>query len=154
MRMVAWSPNELLAAFCHDYPIENLRRLFVPATTGYAAFLASELGQKVRPLLREVAELLEDGTPRVRGDAIEAISLCTTWEDGWAIAKIVMLGDPHEGVRGMTCKALRYMDSSKVLAGLEHLRASEPASIFATFKNAFLALERSPKRAAATLEQL
>jgi len=46
------------------------------------------------------------------------------------------------------------MDSSKVLAGLEHLRASEPASIFATFKNAFLALERSPKRAAATLEQL
>jgi len=147
--------NELLAAFCRDYPIENLRRLFVPATTGYAAFLASELGQKVRPLLREVAELLEDGTPRVRGDAIEAISLCTTWEDGWAIAKIVkMLGDPHEGVRWMACKALRYMDSSNVLAGLEHLHASEPASIFASFKNAFLALERWPKRAAATLEQL
>lgn len=70
--------NELLAAFCRDYPIENLRRLLVPATTGYAAFLASELGQKVRPLRREVAELQEDGTPRVRGDAIEAISLCTT----------------------------------------------------------------------------
>jgi hypothetical protein len=132
--------NELLAAFCRDYPIENLRRLFVPASTGYAAFLASELGQRVRPLLREVAELLEDGTPRVRGDAIEALSLCTTWEDGWAIAKIVrMLGDPHEGVRWMACRALRYMESSQVLAGLEYLRACEPTSIFASFENAFLA---------------
>jgi HEAT repeats len=147
--------NELLAAFCRDYPIENLRKLFVPATTGYAAFLASELGQKVRPLLREVAELLEDGTPRVRGDAIEAISLCTTWEDGWAIAKIVrMLGDPHEGVRWMACRALRYMESSQVLAGLEYLRESEPTSIFASFKNAFLAQERWPERASATLGKL
>lgn len=66
--------NDLLAAFWRDYPIENLRRLFVPTTLDAAAFLASELGQKVRPLLREVAELLEDGTPRVRGDAISAIS--------------------------------------------------------------------------------
>lgn len=147
--------NDLLAAFRCDYPIENLRRLFVPATIGAAAFLASELGQKVRPLLREVAELLEDGTPRVRGDAISAISQCTTWEDGWAIAKIVRaLGDPHEGVRWMACKALRYMESSQVLAGLEYLHSNEPASIIASFKNAFLALERRPARATATLEKL
>src|SRR5262245_9134728 len=144
--------NDLLAAFWRDYPIENLRRLFVPATIGYAAFLASELGQTVRPLLKEVAELLEDEAPRVRGDAICAISLCTTWEDGWAIAKIVeTLGDPHEGVRWMVCNALRYMESSQVLAGLEYLRASQPASILASFKNAFLALERWPKGTAATL---
>ena len=36
--------NDLLAAFWRDYPIENLRRLFVPATICAAAFLASELG--------------------------------------------------------------------------------------------------------------
>ena len=147
--------NDLLAAFRCDYSIENLRRLFVPATIGAAAFLASELGQKIRPLLREVAELLEDGTPRVRGDAISAISQCTTWEDGWAIAKIVRaLGDPHGGVRWMACKALRYMESSQVLAGLEYLHSNEPASIIASFKNAFLALERRPARATATLEKL
>jgi hypothetical protein len=147
--------NDLLEAFWCDYPIENLGRLFVPATVGTAAFLASELGQKVRPLLREVAELLEDGTPRVRGDAISAISRCTTWEDGWAIAKIVrMLGDPHEGVRWMVCKALRYMESSQVLAGLEYLHSNEPTSILASFNNAFLALERRPAMATATLEKL
>lgn len=147
--------NDLLAAFWRDYPIENLRRLFVPTTLDAAAFLASELGQKVRPLLREVAELLEDGTPRVRSDAISAISQCTTWEDGWAIAKIVRtLGDPHEGVRWMACKPLRYMERSQVLAGLEYLNSSEPASIFASFEDAFLALERRPGRATATLEKL
>jgi hypothetical protein len=147
--------NDLLAAFWFGYPIENLGRLFVPATIGSAAFLASELGQKVRPLLKEVAELLEDGTPRVRGDAISAISQCTTWEDGWAIAKLVRaLGDPHEGVRWMACKALRYMESSQVLAGLEYLHSNEPASIFASFKNAFLVLERRPARGKATLEKL
>ena len=146
--------NELPAAFWHDYPIENLRRLFVPAAIGYAAFLASELGRKVRPLLREVTELLEDGTPLVRGDAIEAISQCATWEDGWAIAKIVKaLGDPHEGVRWTTCNALRYMESSQVLAGLEYLHANEPTSIVASFKNLFLALRR-PESAIATLEKL
>jgi hypothetical protein len=146
--------NELLAAFWRDYPIENLRRLFVPAAIGYAAFLASELGRKVRPLLREVTELLEDGTPLVRGDAIEAIAQCATWEDGWAIAKIVkMLGDPHEGVRWTACNALRYMESSQVLAGLEYLRANEPTSIVASFKNSFLDLRR-PGRAIAALEKL
>jgi hypothetical protein len=147
--------NDLLAAFWRDYPIENMRRLFVPATIGHAAFLASELGKRVRPLLREVAELLEDETPRVRGDAVMAISNCTTWEDGWAIAKIVMmLGDAHEGVRWTTCNALRYMESSQVLAGLQYLSTSEPPSIFASFKSAFLALERRPEMATATLEKL
>lgn len=147
--------NELLAAFWGNYPIENLRRLFVPATIGDAAFFASELGQKVRPLLKEVAELLEDETARIRGDAISALSQCTTWDDGWAIAKIVRtLGDPHEGVRWMACKALRCMESSQVRAGLEYLHANEPASIFASFKNAFLTLERHPQRATATLERL
>ncbi len=147
--------NDLLRAFWRGYPIDNLRRLFVPATIGTAAFLASELGQKVRPLLREVTELLEDGTPRVRGDAISAISRCTTWEDGWAIAKVVRaLSDPHKGVRWMACKALRYMESSQVLAGLDYLHSNEPASIIASFKNAFLALERRPARATATLKKL
>jgi hypothetical protein len=54
----------------------------------------------------------------------------------------------------MAWNALRYMESSQVLAGLEYLYANEPASIVATFKNAFLALERHPGRTIATLEKL
>lgn len=147
--------NDLLGEFWRGYPIENLRRLLVPATIGDAAFLVSELGQKVRPLIREVADLLEDDSARIRFDAISALSQCTTWEDGWAVAKIVRaLGDPHEGVRWMACKALRYMESSQLHSGLEYLHSHDPASVFASFRNAFLAIERRPKKATATFEKL
>lgn len=147
--------NDLLGHFWNGYPIENLRRLLVPAGIGAAAFLASELGQKVRPLLPEVADLLEHESAGIRFDAIGALSQCTTWEDGWAVAKIVRaLGDPHDGVRWVACKALRYMESSQLLAGLDYLHSHEPASIFATFRNAFLAIERRPKKATATFEKL
>ncbi len=147
--------NDLLGEFWRGYPIENLRMLFVPATIADAAFLVSELGQKVRPLIREVAELLEHDSPRIRFDAICALSQCATWEDGWAVAKIVRaLGDPHEGVRWMVCKAIRYIESSQLHAGLEYLRSHEPNSVFSNFRNAFLAIERRPKKAGATLEQL
>jgi hypothetical protein len=147
--------NDLLGEFWRGYPIENLRRLLVPANIGDAAFLISELGQKVRPLVREVADLLEHESARIRFDAISALSQCTTWEDGWAVAKIIRaLGDPHDGVRWMACKALRYMEGSQLHAGLDYLHSHEPASVFATFRNAFLAIERRPKKATATLEKL
>jgi HEAT repeat protein len=147
--------NELLAEFSRGYPIQNLRRLFVPSAIGSAAFIVSELGQKARPLIKEIVELLNDKTPRVRGDAISALSQCATWDDGWAVAKIIMgLGDGHDGVRWMASRALRYMDSDQLLAGLEHLYAEQPNSVYADFKNAFLALERRPKTATATLKRL
>ncbi|MEZ5961607.1 MAG: HEAT repeat domain-containing protein [Hyphomonadaceae bacterium] len=147
--------NDLLGEFWRGYPVENIRRLLVPAAIGDAAFLVAELGQKVRPLLSDVADLMEHESPRIRFDAISALSQSTTWEDGWAVAKIVRaLGDPHDGVRRMACKALRYMESSQVCAGLDYLKSQEPASVFAKFKNAFLAIERYPKKSAATLEKL
>ena len=147
--------NDLLSEFWRGYPIENLRRLLVPGNMGDAAFLVSELGQKVRPLIREVAQLMEHGSAGIRFDAISALAQFTTWEDGWAVAKIIRaLGDNHDSVRWMACKALRYMESSQLLAGLEYLHSNELNSIFASFKNAFLAIERRPKKAGAVLERL
>ena len=147
--------NDLLSEFWRGYPIENLRRLFVPPARGDAAFLVSELGEKARPLIREIAELVSDERPRIRGDAISALSMCTTWEDGWAVSKIVMaLGDPHDGVRRMATGALRYMESKTLQAGFEYLHEKQPNSAYARFKNAFLMLERRPGQAAATLQRL
>lgn len=147
--------NDLLSEFWRGYPIENLRRLFVSSARGDAAFLVSELGEKARPLIREIAELVDDERPRIRGDAISALSMCTTWEDGWAVSKIVMaLDDPHDGVRRTATNALRYMESSTLQAGFEYLHEKMPNSAYARFKNAFMMLERRPERAAATLQRL
>lgn len=147
--------NELLSAFWNGYPLENLRRLLVPATIGSAAFIAAELGQKIRPLLKEVAALTADESVRVRMDAIIAISHCTTWEDGWAVAKIVgALGDSHERVRWMASRALRYMDSSPLTAGLKYLHSEDPDSVLGSLNSAFVTIERHRKSAGAALEQL
>lgn len=147
--------NELLSEFWRGYPIENLRRLFVPAASGDAAFIVSELGEKARPLIKEIASLVDHERPRIRGDAISALSMCTTWEDDWAVAKVVMgLSDEHSGVRWTASNALRYMDSKTLRAGFEHLHRDQPSSVYARFKGAFLALERRPKTAIATLQHL
>ncbi|MBC7767171.1 MAG: hypothetical protein H7124_00100 [Phycisphaerales bacterium] len=147
--------NDLLSEFWRGYPIENLRRLFVPPARGDAAFLVSELGEKARPLISEIAELVSDERPRIRGDAIRALSMCTTWEDGWAVGKIVMaLGDPHDGVRRTATDALRYMESETLQAGFEYLHENLPNSAYARFKSAFLMLERRPEQAAVTLQRL
>jgi hypothetical protein len=147
--------NELLSAFWNGYPIENLRRLFVPEAIGSAAFIASELYQKIRPLLKEVVGLLAYETARVRADAIIAISHCATWEDGWAVAKIVgALGDAHHGVRARASDALRTMDGAPLRAGLKHLHSEGPNSVLGRFDRAFATIERHPNAAAEALEQL
>jgi len=46
------------------------------------------------------------------------------------------------------------MDSTQLQAGLEYLRFSDPTSVFAAFRNAFLAIERYPNKAAATFQKL
>lgn len=147
--------NDLLSEVGRGYPIESLRRLFVPTAFGDAAFLVSELGEKARPLINDIALLIEQGGPRVRGDAISALSMCTTWEDGWAVSKVVTgLGDQHEGVRWITSRALRYMESKTLHAGLEYLKREQPNSVYAQFKNVFQLLERRPENATATLQRL
>jgi hypothetical protein len=108
-----------------------------------AAFMVAELYEKARPFIREIATLLESPTARVRGDAIQALSYCATWEDGWAVALVVAgLADPSEGVRYMATKAIRYMDARELRSGLKHLRETQPESIYAKFEPLFLCIHR------------
>lgn len=147
--------TDLLSEFGRGYPIENLRRLFVPNALGAASFLASELGQKARPFVSEIVSLLNSETSRIRGDAIYALSFCTTWEDGWAVANIVMgLDDPHSGVRWMASNAIRYMEASQLLAALTFLKTVKPNTPYAGFKDAFLAIQRRPDKAVRALNSL
>jgi len=146
--------NDLLSEFGRGFAIENLRRLSTPHTEGDLAFLVSELGKKARPVLDEIVDLLQSASPRVRGDAIGALSQCTTWEDGPEVAKIVEgLGDPHPGVRWTAGNALRYMGSQTLEAGLEYLR-QESGEAIASFRSWFLAIERRPETAEGVLRRL
>src|SRR5882672_288042 len=61
--------NDLLAEFHRGYPLENLRFLLQNDNTELVkvgAWIASELGEKGKPLLNDVSPLLQHPKSRVR----------------------------------------------------------------------------------------
>jgi len=91
----------------------------------------------------------------VRGDVIDALARCVTWADARLASLIVRgLDDPHEFVRWTAGNALRFVESQSIEAGLRYLKETDPESVYAGFRNAFLVIERRPERADATLRRL
>jgi hypothetical protein len=90
--------NDLLDEFCRGFPVENLKLLIdsnLLGARGTAAFIATELGLKASPLLKDIAKLLDMPTPRARYDALETLWKCSTYRDGWAIGAVLRcLDDP------------------------------------------------------------
>ena len=93
----------LLDEFFRGFPVENLRLLLssesdVAVKSG--AFLASELGEQVQPIWKDAAMLIDYPDPRVRGDVLDCILLCSRPSDAKILARTVnLLSDPHPGIR-------------------------------------------------------
>ena len=138
--------NDLLDEFHRGYPIENLKLLInsdLLSARGTAAFIATELGLKVTPLLKEIASLLDMPTPRARYDAMETLWKCSTHRDGWAMGAVLhCLEDPWPGVRSGAIDAVRLADRKALLAGFKYLKTECPETVYSLFGNAFLRVER------------
>jgi hypothetical protein len=95
--------NQLLREFFRGYPVENLKLLLQSWNVDVlraAVWIASELGIKSRPLLRDVAALLKHADPQVRIDAIDCALSSAGLGDGDVIAAVLSrLGDPIGVVR-------------------------------------------------------
>lgn len=115
--------NRLLNEFFRGYPIENLRRLLCSRDDGAVkagSWIASELGERVAPLLDDLVELLQHPLRYVRFFVIDAILCGATSGCGEAIAKTVLLiRDSDDAVRW---KALRFLSN----ATADQLRESLP----------------------------
>lgn len=86
--------QELWAAFTRDLAIEKLRPLLTSEhklTRSYGAYLAYELGWQCYPLIGELTTLLTDPCPQNRSDAAVALTGCTTFKDGHALGRILLL---------------------------------------------------------------
>ncbi len=84
----------LVDAFYSGYPIERLRLLLNSddeRVLKHAAWISSELGGGSRPLVGEIAPLLEHPARYVRFFALDAILVGATSRDGDAIARAVLL---------------------------------------------------------------
>ena len=94
--------NELLREFHRGYSLNELRKLIRsdnPVLVATGAIITDELGVKCRPLLDDLAPLLNNPMKGVRLDALS----CALWslpQHGCLLAKaIALLDDPEEGVR-------------------------------------------------------
>jgi hypothetical protein len=141
MEQIVSSPNfpkdgalasELLTEFQRGYSLEKLRPLLSSNNeelVSLGVWIASELGEKGSPLLKDVSPLLKHPTKRVRFFAIDCILLWAGESNGPELAAAVqLLDDPERAVRKMAMNFLASASYSQIGAALSHLKATEPSS--------------------------
>ena len=95
--------QELLAQYHQGSPVESLRTLLTSKAdrlVGEAVWIASELGEGGRPLLRDIASLLRHHSKKVRFWSIDCVLLWAGRSSGDVVASTVtLLDDPEKAVR-------------------------------------------------------
>ena len=124
--------NDLLAEFHRGYPLENLRPLLLNDNTELVkagAWIASELGEKGKPLLNDVSPLLQHPDSKVRFSAIDCILLWADPSKGPELASVVKLvEDPESRVRWKVMDFLSHATREQLSAALSYLEATNPRS--------------------------
>jgi hypothetical protein len=123
------SANELLNEFFADYPIERLRFL-LESDDDHAvragAWIASELGSRVEPLIEEVAKLLKHQSRYVRFFALDSVLMGASPGSARTLARAVQLvEDPDVAVRWKAMGFLANASREQLAASARHLGQSQ-----------------------------
>ena len=125
---------DVYGQFYDGFPIANLRPLITSPSEEVlrrGAFLANELGWKVRALTQEIAALLDCSNSGIRFYAIGALTACTTPEDGEVLGKLLQhLEDPDSGVRWRMVEFVRLAGSKQFSAAIKNAALQRPDSIY------------------------
>ncbi len=112
--------NALLAAYFKGLNLDTLRPLLhhsEPLIQRTAAWIASELGAKAAPLLREVVDLCANSDPQIRFYAFEIIAVSSSCSLEGTFAHVARgLSDIHEGVRKLTMLLVGNSSKSQIVA--------------------------------------
>lgn len=117
--------NDLLEEFFDGYPVKNLLRLLESEEENLVragAFIASELGRLVAPIIADLGPYLKHRLDQVRLDLIDPILLCADPSHGSVIANAVRLvNDSDTVVRSRALFMLARIGRGQLLASLEFL---------------------------------
>jgi hypothetical protein len=95
--------NSLLRELQAGYPVSKVRLLLKSVDNEVVAagiWIASELGGAARPLLSEIAGLIQHPMPKVRFFSLDCLATCGRAEDGETVAHgLDLLGDAEPSVR-------------------------------------------------------
>jgi len=124
--------SDLLAEFHRGYPLENLLLLLLNDNTELVkagAWIASELGEKGKPLLNDVSPLLQHPDSKVRFSTIDCILLWADPSKGPELASVVkLIEDPESRVRWKVMDFLSRATREQLSAALSYLEATDPQS--------------------------
>lgn len=124
--------NCLLTQFHRGAPLEYLRPLLLsrdPEVASSGAWIASELGEKGKPLLTVVTKLLEHPDKRVRFWSIDCLLLWAGPSNQSELAKIVrLIDDAEKAVRWKVMVFLSRASSEQLGAALAWFKREEPES--------------------------
>lgn len=125
--------NQLLREFHRGYPLERLRTLLHSederlVNTGI--WIASELGEKGKPLLSDVLVLIKHPLKRVRFFTIDCILLWAGPSNKPELASAAsMIDDPESAVRWKAMNFLWRASREQLLAALSHFEMTQPDSV-------------------------
>jgi len=130
--------NDLLDEFLDGYPLEYLRDLIrsdsEPAQRA-AAWIASELGDRVGPVLEDVSTLLRSPVRYARFFALDAVLVGATPAQGRLIAEAIGgLADGDAAVRWKTLRFLARASAEQLAAGVPYL-PDEPLRVLTAWLN-------------------
>jgi len=125
--------NKLLREFHRGYPLEHLRLLLLSQNDSIAEtgiWVASELGQKAKPLLDDVVPLLKHPAKTVRFFAVDCVLSCATESNKHEVASVIPLLDETEAaVRWKAMGFLSRASREQLQGALDYLNTTEPDSM-------------------------
>jgi len=121
--------NDLLSEFLAGYPIDNLRLLLrsdhIEAAKA-GAWIASELGEAIEPLVDDLVDLLSHSSKYVRFYSVDSMRLGAGKNRGDAIAEtMLLLEDPEKAVRWKAMNFLARLDREQLVASLPYLEGTD-----------------------------
>src|SRR5579884_983719 len=120
--------NDLLTEFHQGYALDNLLPLLHSQNeelVGIGIWIASELGEKGKPLLRDVFPLLRHSSKRVRFLAIDCLLVWADPSHKYELTSVVaLLEDAQSVVRRKTMDFLSRASREQIQAALSYLEAA------------------------------
>jgi len=112
---------QLLQEYFHGMPVDTLRPLLSHSdrlVRGAAVFVASELGEKAKSLVHEVAPLIHDPDPNIQWDALESVMVCSTGTDVDQFLSVVQeLDNDNDSMRRLAMRLVANADLSQLEMG-------------------------------------